>query len=88
MTEDSRAGIAVLDGGRDAPIAPRFRGSRGETAVDREELCRTVSRFSAIAASCGETVTEIDVNPIIAGEWGCVAVDALLINKNQQEKRE
>jgi acyl-CoA synthetase (NDP forming) len=69
-------------------IAPRLRGLRGEPAVDWEELCRTVSRFSAIAASCGETVMEIDVNPIIAGEWGCVAVDALLINKNQQEKSE
>jgi hypothetical protein len=67
-------------------IAPRLRGIRGEAPVDRAVLCRVVSRFSVIAAGIDDGIAEIDINPIIAGEWGCVAVDALLIKDSQQEE--
>ena len=67
-------------------VAPRLRGIRGEAPVDRAVLCRVVSRFSVIAAGIDDGIAEIDINPIIAGEWGCVAVDALLIKDSQQEE--
>ena len=67
-------------------VAPRLRGIRGEASVDRAVLCRVVSRFSVIAAGIDDGIAEIDINPVIAGDWGCVAVDALLIKDSQREE--
>ena len=63
-------------------IAPRLHGVRGEPPVDLEFLGKVLSRFSAIAAGLDSDITEIDINPLIAGSWGCVAVDALLVRAN------
>ena len=65
-------------------VAPILAGIRGEPAVDMNYLCEVVSRFSVIAADVDERVTEIDVNPLIAGAWGCVAVDALVVSGLKQ----
>lgn len=51
---------------------------RGEQAVDREALVRTLMGLSAIAMDCPE-IAEIDINPLIATASGQLkAVDALI----------
>ena len=64
-------------------IAPRLQGARGEPPVDLPGLGKVISRFSVIAAGLDNDITEIDINPLIAGPWGCVAVDALLVTANE-----
>lgn len=54
-------------------------GVRGAPAADRDSLSEALSRFSVLAAALGDVIAEIDVNPVIAGPQGPVAVDALVM---------
>jgi acetyltransferase len=56
-------------------MAPLLRGVRGEPPVDREALARSISRFSLLAAELDE-LAELEVNPLVAGSAGVIAVDA------------
>jgi acyl-CoA synthetase (NDP forming) len=50
-------------------------GWRGAPAADREALADLLHRLSRLAVELPE-VTELDLNPVLAGPTGCVAVDA------------
>lgn len=54
-------------------------GVRGAPASDVDAVARAVSRLSVLAADLGDGLEALDVNPMIAGPEGCVAVDALVI---------
>jgi hypothetical protein len=56
-----------------------LEGLRDRPAVDAEAFCLAAERFSIMAAALGDTVNEIDVNPVIVHPDGCIAVDALVI---------
>ena len=43
------------------------------------ELALAIARFSLLATSLGDLIGELDVNPLIAGADGVVAVDALVL---------
>jgi len=60
-------------------IAPLFDGVRGAVPVDRISLCKTIAHLGVLASSLGDVLAEVDVNPLIVGPDGCVAVDALVI---------
>lgn len=60
-------------------VRPLLDGVRGAPASDVEAVARAVSRLSVLAADLGDVLEALDVNPIIAGPDGCVAVDALVI---------
>jgi acyl-CoA synthetase (NDP forming) len=60
-------------------IRPLLDGARGRPAVDIDALAETLSRFSAMVCALRDSVKEIDVNPLIAGPDGCIAVDALVV---------
>jgi len=49
--------------------------------VHLPSLTSTIARFSAMLADLDGLIAEIDVNPLIAGPKGCVAVDALIVPK-------
>jgi len=51
-------------------------GARGGAAYDVDVLCDAASRIGD--ALLGEGLCLIEVNPIIVGESGCVAVDAVV----------
>ena len=61
-------------------IRPLLDGARGRPAVDIDALADTLSRFSALVCALRDSVKEIDVNPLIAGPDGCIAVDALVVH--------
>jgi acetyltransferase len=56
-------------------MAKLLSGVRGEPPVDRSALAQAISRFAQLAADC-EALLEIEVNPLIAGPGGVIAVDA------------
>ncbi len=54
-------------------------GVRGAPAADLANLAEIVARFSVMAAELDDAVKEIDINPLIVGPGGAVAVDALVV---------
>jgi acetyltransferase len=64
--------LAMLD---ELKTAPLLRGVRGEAPVNREALAGIIRRFGQLLVDLPE-LGEIEVNPLIAGPGGAVAVDA------------
>ena len=54
-------------------------GVRGQPAADRDGLIRLLVRFSALVAALGDSVAEIDLNPVIVTPKSCTVVDGLLV---------
>ncbi|MBE7552334.1 MAG: acetate--CoA ligase family protein [Anaerolineales bacterium] len=63
--------------------AALLAGLRGQPAVDIEAVVDTAMRLSALAADLGDLIAEVDINPLIALPGGAVAVDALIVPKNE-----
>ncbi len=64
--------LAMLDELRMSPV---LRGVRGEPPVDRQALAEVISRFARLAVDFPD-LGEIELNPLVAGPDGVVAVDA------------
>jgi acetyl coenzyme A synthetase (ADP forming)-like protein len=63
---------AMLD---ELRMAPLLRGVRGEAPVDREALVQVICAFSRLVVDVPELL-EIELNPLVAGPSGAIAVDA------------
>jgi acyl-CoA synthetase (NDP forming) len=63
-------------------LRPLLDGKRGAAPSDMASLAQAVSRFSVLAADLGDLIAEMDVNPLIAGPNGCVALDALIVPRS------
>ena len=57
-------------------------GIRGREPADRAALVDLVARFSALVAAFGDSIAEIDLNPVIVSRNGCRIVDALVVARN------
>ena len=66
---------AMLRGLKGFPLLDGFRGA---PKADLAAVARAVSAFSVLLAAAGERIAEAEVNPLIAGDWGCLAVDGLV----------
>ncbi len=73
---DAAHALRCLDGLR---LRPLLDGSRGFAAADIGAFTDAAARFSSAVHALRGSLRELDVNPVILGESGCVAVDALLI---------
>lgn len=62
-------------------LRPLLDGKRGAPPADIAKLCDAIARFSVMAADLGDGLGEVDVNPIVAGPKGAVALDALVLPK-------
>ena len=60
-------------------VAPVLKGARGQPAADLGAIADAVAAMSALAAELGDTLAALDVNPLICGPTGIVAVDALVV---------
>jgi hypothetical protein len=60
-------------------VARILNGIRGAPAKDKHAAAQALAKFSELCAALGDSFAEIDVNPLIVGERGTVAVDALLV---------
>jgi hypothetical protein len=60
-------------------VRPLLDGVRGRHAADVGAVARALVRLSALALDLGDRIEALDVNPLLAGPDGCMAVDALVI---------
>ena len=67
--------LAMIAGIRGQKLLDGFRGS---APVDREELARIIVRLGEIGLAFPQ-ISEIDINPLIYGPDGAVAVDATVV---------
>jgi len=81
---DGRLALPPLDEVRASKLIDRLDaralldGVRGAPPADVNALARTLSRLSLLALDLGDLIGALDVNPVIVGPRGCVAVDALV----------
>ena len=73
---DKAGAIRALDRLR---IRPVLDGVRGRPPSDIDSLAEVIARFSELAADGAGLIGAMDVNPVIAGPAGAVAVDALIV---------
>jgi acyl-CoA synthetase (NDP forming) len=62
-------------------IAPVLAGFRGGPRADLNAIVRAVADLSTLAAELGDELAALDINPLICGPSGAVAVDALAIRR-------
>ncbi|TPL94100.1 acetate--CoA ligase family protein [Mesorhizobium sp. B2-3-12] len=62
--------------------SPLLDGGRGQPPADRRALATALARFSMLAADLGDLIDEMDVNPLMVSDRGCMAVDALLLGRH------
>jgi acyl-CoA synthetase (NDP forming) len=85
ILKDRRLGLPPLDDARAGRLVDRLKirplldGVRGTLPADVDALVRAVVGLSWLANDLGEHLEALDVNPVICGPEGCVAVDALVI---------
>jgi acyl-CoA synthetase (NDP forming) len=64
-------------------ISKLFTGVRGAEPADVASIVDAVVRLSMLALDMGDRLAALDVNPLIAGSEGCMAVDALVVPRKQ-----
>jgi acetate---CoA ligase (ADP-forming) len=56
-----------------------LQGVRGEPPTDIDAVAESIVALSRLADDLGTVIDALDVNPLIAGPDGCLAVDALVV---------
>ena len=59
-------------------VRPILDGVRGAEPSDVDALADAIARLSVLATDLGDLIAALDVNPVIVGPKGCIAVDALV----------
>ena len=72
---------ALLGGLRGAAL---LDGVRGRPRCDRAAIAAVIEAVAQFAWECGDAIEAIDINPLIAGPAGVVAVDALIIPRRER----
>jgi acetate---CoA ligase (ADP-forming) len=73
---DHGQAMAMLDR---LAVRPLLDGVRGAPPADLDAVARAVVDLSVLAVDLGDRLAALDVNPLVAGPDGCVAVDALVV---------
>ena len=60
-------------------VARLLAGARGAPPADLAAVVRAIVSVSAVAAELGDQLAGLDVNPLICGPDGAVAVDVLAL---------
>jgi hypothetical protein len=54
-------------------------GVRGQPGVDRNAIARLLATLSQWAAAMQPVLSELDLNPVLVGDAGPVAVDCMMV---------
>lgn len=60
-------------------LRPLLDGRRGQKPADPAALAKSLAAFSVMVADLKGLIAEIDINPVLAGPTGAVALDALVV---------
>jgi len=88
LLADRVFGLPPLDETRARDMLGRLKarrlldGFRGTPASNVASVADAIVRLSALAADTGDLISGLDVNPLIAGPSGCVAVDVLVAHEH------
>jgi hypothetical protein len=63
--------------------AALLRSPRHKRPLALAEFCVVAARFAALVAELGDSLSEMDLNPVIVHADGCTIVDALIIARRQ-----
>jgi acyl-CoA synthetase (NDP forming) len=63
-----------------------LQGYRGAPAADLDAVCEAIARISEFAADHADAVEEIDVNPLLARADGALALDALIVLRDNSAR--
>ncbi len=89
LLQDSAAELAPVDLPQARAMLARLRGYslltgfRGAPPVQIEKLAEIIVAISELASDLADEIAEIDVNPIICTPGRTIAVDGLIIRRNQ-----
>jgi acyl-CoA synthetase (NDP forming) len=64
-----------------------FDGHRGAPAMDIDAFCAAAAQLSRLATMLGSHIAEIDINPMLVGSHGCVALDALVVGRHVADNK-
>jgi acetate---CoA ligase (ADP-forming) len=64
-----------------ASVAGRVLRTRDDKDQAFEQFVDVLDRLQTLIASCGEEIASIDINPVLLGAKGCVAVDGLIVRR-------
>lgn len=56
-----------------------FEGVRGAPPLDKKAIAKILSKISQFADSASKNLVELDLNPILVGEDGLIAVDCVMV---------
>jgi hypothetical protein len=59
--------------------AALLRGARGQPRAGRRGLVDVLMKVQRLALDLSREVAELDINPLLAGPEGAVALDALVV---------
>jgi acetate---CoA ligase (ADP-forming) len=62
-------------------LSKLLAGLRGAAPADLGSIARAISGLAELASELGEHIEALDINPLICGPHGAVAVDALIIRR-------
>jgi acetate---CoA ligase (ADP-forming) len=76
---DRRRAVAMLDR---LAVRPLLDGARGTPPADLDAVADAVAALSTLALDLGDRLAALDVNPLVCGPSGCIAVDALVVTRS------
>lgn len=85
LLHDRQVALPPLDEARALDLLDRLTvrqvldGARGRPPADVASIVEAIVAFSVLVDDLGDLIVAMDVNPVIAGPDGCVAVDALVL---------
>jgi acyl-CoA synthetase (NDP forming) len=59
--------------------SPLLDGVRGRPKADKRALVDVIMKVQRLAVDLAGTLSELDINPLVAHPKGCVALDALVV---------
>ena len=68
------------------PAAQLLDGVRGRPAADRAAVIDAVVSVGQLAVELGDVIEAVDINPLIAGPSGAIAVDALVMPRSPRQR--
>jgi acyl-CoA synthetase (NDP forming) len=65
-------------------VSALLAGTRGQPPADTAAIADAIAAVSTIACELGDGLAALDINPLICGPAGAIAVDALMVARREQ----